>query len=171
MLSTPLLPFGVFHLLRGPNRSAFLSLLLQVPSWWNSRIFCSFLFFFTLGFSSAYFRYEYLVGTQNSPVYANQPSRLGASEMCRTSDTLWDSRLWCWGLGYTIWKVILQPLPEAAPLGQDFKQEKKSLNRKFFLLFILAEISLVPPALNFPENTVRTFPWWDNLSLPFWAWL
>lgn len=62
--------------------------------------------------------------TQNSAVYANQPSRLGAAEMCRTSDTLWNSRLWCCGLSYIIWKVILQLLPEAAPLGQDFRQEK-----------------------------------------------
>lgn len=76
-----------------------------------------------------------------------------------------DSSLWCWGLSYTIWKVILQLLPETAPLGQDFRQGKKSLNRKLLLLFV------VPPARNLPENTVRTFLWWDNLSLPFWAWL
>lgn len=27
----------------------------------------------------------------------------------------------------------------------------------------------VPSALSFPGNTARTFPCWDNLSLPFWS--
>lgn len=111
------------------------------------------------------FQMRILSWAQNSPVYANQPLRLGAAEMCRTSDTPWDSSLWCWGLSCTIWKVILQLLPEAAPLGQGFRQAKNSLNRKLFLLFMFL------PALNLPQNTVRTFLWWENLSLPFWAWL
>lgn len=63
-------------------------------------------FLLHLRFFLSIFQIWVLSWAQNSPVYANQPSRLGAAEMCRTSDTLWDSSLWCWGLSTLFGKLL-----------------------------------------------------------------
>lgn len=121
-------------------------------------------FLLHLRFFLSIFQIWVLSWAQNSPVYANQPSRLGAAEMCRTSDTPWDSSLVLGAELHYLESYCTAAAKSCSPRS-GLQAGKKSLNRKFFLLFV------APPALNLPENTVRTFPWWDNLSLPFWAWL
>lgn len=135
----PLSPQMAKHISFSPSPSTGLSLvgfshLLFLPSLLHLRLFLCIL------------QMRILSQTHSSPVYTNQPLRLGAAVMGRTSGTPQDSSLQCWELSYTIWKVTLQLLPEVfVPLGQGFRPAKKSLNREFFLCYFwfhLLSISL-----------------------------